>query len=322
MAPARIVPSAGANPFLGHLAGARNKARCPLVEEPETLTPTADPPSEPSTDLAPPPAQVSPSQVSGRDVDPAPAEGGEPTGDDGGTPDAASQLTALAEHVQEQKDAAHKSGRKEAQSRMQPEMQRQAQLLAGIDQATSETSSALIDLRDAAQEEGGGPVSLKEFDKLLTKHAATINTLGGIDQQRFGVAGWVGMVNDLGIEAGVENMNEQFSERLTGLMKQVPDPTVIPDIVDAITDAKVKAALEKERPKWEKQVRENMAAESRNEQRNGQPAPAKPTGGGGGKPPDLNTVKGINAAARGGQLSPTESAQRIQDLAAGGLQGG
>lgn len=308
-----------------------------MTDDPEAAiaTPTADPPSKPSIDPMPPSAQDDPAQAPSRDADPAPPDGGKPAGepaDDGAAPPPAwAALTTEQEvfdheslqSLHEERDAASiKKGRAEAQGRMQPEIQRQAHLLNGIDQATSELSGALLELRDAAND-NEGPVSLKELDKLLTKHGATVDTLGGIDRQRFAVAGWSGIISDLGKEAGVDDLAERFSERLAGLMQRVPDPTLIPDILEALTGAAVKAALTTDRPKTAKQTRENYDTELRQLERNGTKPPAKPTGSaGGGKSADLNTVKGINAAARAGQLSPTESAQRIQDLAAGSIQGG
>ena len=258
----------------------------------DPITPTADPPPQPSADLAPDPAPQPAAQAEpGREESPAPAEGGEPTGGDGdGTPTPAAQLTALAEHVKEREKAATEKGRSETHSRMQPFLQQQTGHLRRIDESTATIAEELVTLKERAEDPEDTSVSMKDYNALLTKHKEMFPALS---EQKY-TAGWWGglsnMVGAIGKHLGDDKIVEQFTPRFQAVANNDSDPTIVEDFVDAITAAAVKAALETDRPKTAKQARDNQAAEIRQMARNGTPPPAASAGNAGGA---KRTVKDI-----------------------------
>ncbi|MCH8900826.1 MAG: hypothetical protein IIC88_00830 [Chloroflexi bacterium] len=70
--------------------------------------------------------------------------------------------------------------------------------------------------------------------------------------------------------------------RIQNVANNDSDPTLLDDMVEAITGAAVKAALEADRPKTAKQARANYDAEIRQLTRDGSKPPAAPKGSAGG----------------------------------------
>ena len=251
-----------------------------MADDPAIIAPTVNPPSEPSIAPTPPPAQDDPVRDPGRENGAAPAEGGEPTGGDGGigTPDAASQLTALAEHVKEREKAAAETGRKETQSRMQPFLQQMTGHARRIDESTASIAEELVALKDRAEDPDDTGVSMKDYNALLTKHKDMFPALGNYRQN----AGWWGALNNMvgaiGKHLGSDEFVEQFTPRFQALANNDTDPTIVADMVEAIASAAVKTALEADRPKTAKQARDNQAAELRNMARQDGAPPATPNG--------------------------------------------
>ena len=259
-----------------------------------TLVPTADSPSEPSPSPAPDPAlQPAVQDDPGREGSAASPDGGEPTGDEGGAPDPAAQLTALGEHVAEIKEAATKEGHDAALKRMDGHGRQQTVELRTIAQAMPAIAKGLTALEKRARD--GEPAAIEEYDELLTKHGERIDTFTGFTYHAGGVAGWIGLLGGLD-DTG--ELAKEFGPRLQAVGNQDFDPTLMADIKEHITKAAVKAALETDRPKTAKQTRSNYDAEIRQMARGDTKPPASPTGsaaGGAGQPRDETEARNLHA---------------------------
>ena len=266
--------------------------------------PTEAPESPPQAGLQPDPAPTPPSPATpasgpGLAAEPTPEGGipgaeGEPQQAPEGEPQPSGWWTsletpeALWEHEEAKSrlaDSDHEGfqrGRTETQQRMQPFLQKQTQHIASIDGGVQKIVQAFNKIAKAKDAAGDSIIDSQALSDLLDEHASTFDALRGVHQEAGKWAGAKGVVAEMSKALNDSGFFTEFDERLEGMSQGMTDPTLFPDIVERISAAAVKQALEKERTKTGKQKNTRQEAEDRAVARGGTPPPAKPTGGGGG----------------------------------------
>lgn len=259
----------------------------------ETPVAPAEAPSAPPAPLAP---QAEPEPVA---APPEPAEGGEP----GPEPEPSysfKSLEELAEHeevsglIRQREEAALEKGRSETHSRMQPFLERQTKFY----EDTATKVDGLFNAIKRAQRDG--TLDADGLNNILEDHGDAINALRGVDAERGRWAGITQLVGVLGQQVGATDLAQRFATRITELSHSDQrygdsDPHLWSDLTKALTKAAVDKALEDERPKIEKQIRERLQAEARANGRAASPPPAKvPSSAGGAKQDDRELLADPN----------------------------
>lgn len=245
-----------------------------MAEEEVTATPTETP--------APPDPQptASPAAETPAPVEAAPApEAKEETGGEEVQPTPEALLTNLAEHVTEREKTKHaegiKEGRSEAQSRMQPSIQRLEGSMKRINEGIQNFASDFTEWReDPATDQ-------KSLDRLITRHKDVFETLGQVQLERGGWQGWAGFVNNLATQSKNPELAQEFLPRLQHMANGDSDETFWPDFVERQTDAAHKEGFEEGRKKGNKETTDRLAAEARDNGRQKEAPPPKVAAGAG-----------------------------------------
>lgn len=193
------------------------------------------------------------------------------------------EADALLEHeqvaplIQERMTEAEKRGLSQAQSRMQPYLQRQEQLLGSINdslQKFAREHNRLARSEDIDQEKLG---------LLIEDNREVFDTLRGVAVQHGRITGVQEAVTSLLTTGGAGDRTQEFQRRIANVQQGLSDETFFDDLREALT----KGAVAQAKEKWEKEqtkLRETREqAEARANGRSEQKPPAKPQGGGAGK---------------------------------------
>lgn len=242
------------------------------------VTPAETPVETPVSPDPQPTASPAATPAESAPVDAAPAP--ETTEEGGGeTPEAPSPealLTNLAEHVQEREKAAHKEGRSETHSRMQPSIQRMEGDIKRINQGIQDFAGEFTEWRDDPT------TDQKALDRLITKHRDTFDALGQVQLDRGGWQGWAGFVNNLGTQSKDPALAQEFLPRLQHMMNGDSDDGFWPDLVEHLTDTARKESKEEGRKLGNKETTDRLAAEARDNGRQKEAPPPKVAAGAGG----------------------------------------
>ncbi|MFQ5472859.1 MAG: hypothetical protein ACE5FA_08265, partial [Dehalococcoidia bacterium] len=275
---------------------------------------------------APPPPQAEPSTEPGTET--GDTESGAPEREETAektpwaevsTTDELLEHEALKPHIERIREEARDEGQSAAQSRLQPILQNQRDHYAKVAKAAEEFTA---DWRDLIEQ---GTLDSKEFQQFMRRHGDTIQAIQGVHYSQGAEWGGSAILNSLGKEAGLDNsdiegINRQllyaFQQQWQG---QAPDTTFVQDFMRKATKAIKAEALEEGKKQGAKMAEERLKREMKAlERRNGTtPADVRGRGGGGGDRSNLNTIKGINAAVRSGQISQSEGAEHIQRIRSG-----
>ncbi len=261
------------------------------MDDPNALASPAPAPTdspEPTTPLEP--ASLQTQEEPGGE--PAQVEGGE-----GGTKEpeptawaGVTEASELFEHesvkplheerLNAARETAKKEGASETHKRLQPLLDRQNDTLRGIDQKVGDFTTAWTRLTRTKDTEGNPVVDPARLQDLLDDNKDAFSALSAVQRNEGVWSGAAGLVKELADAMKSDSLLSDFRPRLDRMQRGDTDTAIFSDMVDAIADT-AKEPLKAELTEANAKIK-RLEDEAKATQRNGQPAPANPTGGAAG----------------------------------------
>ena len=231
----------------------------------ETLADPATAPAEPITiepapSLQPPPtAPVGVQPDADEDTTPDDGEAASPPWTQAKTADELFELPDVKSRVEESTARARKDGLSEAQSRMQPFLQRQTEHVASVDQ---QVAAFVKSWNKLLKPDANGYSALTEeaASALMDEHKGAFDAIAGLHSEAGVWQGARGLIADLSKELNVD-LDPVFAPRLEQMRRGLPDPTIFSDLIEQVTGARIT----QEKTKWEKEIAPKIEARVRAE---------------------------------------------------------
>ena len=188
----------------------------------------------------------------------------------------------ISERLDAARDEARKQGLSDAQSRMQPLLDRNQGTLDRIDAGVQKFVSAFNRLVRTKDGEGTPVVAKSQIEELLEDHKETFAALAGTDRELGKWAGGNGLIKGLATALSSQEFGTEFHGRLDQMQRGLNDEHLYADIVKAISDEATKP-LKVEIKELKAKV-ESVKVEHRSAERDGTKPPADVSGTGGGGP--------------------------------------